>query len=165
VVSAGASFLVSNLPFAPKTYERHGENQVLVPGVTTPGEAFEALNLGANLLRFVVPHIAGGAGYLRALDALTHQGFPFFIAGPVRFELLAGYIGAGALVSGVAFDTMLGPDYRPMQRAYDEEYVREALLRFLRPIERSRSIHFEGVPFAGKDPVEITRACGRCLNV
>lgn len=164
VVSAGADFLVSNLPFAADTYGKYAETHVLVPGVTTPGEAAEALNLGANLLRFVVPQITGGPGYLKALDTMTHRSFPFFTAGPVRFELQAGYIAAGAMASAVGFDTMLGPDYGPMQRAYDEEFIQEGLLRFLRPIERSRAMHFEEVPFASKDPVEISRISGRCLN-
>ena len=52
-----------------------------------------------------------------------------------------------------------------MQRAFDEEYVQDGLMRFLLPIDRIRRSLHEGVPFASKDPHAIAAATGRCLNV
>ena len=90
LAEAGADFLSSNVPFTAQTYERYRDTHILMPGVSTPGEAMAATDLGANLLRFTVPHVAGGMGYLRALDQLTSQSLPICTVGPVRFELQAG---------------------------------------------------------------------------
>lgn len=165
VVDAGADFMVSMLPFREQTYERYRDTHVLVPVVTTLGEGYQALEWGANLLKIVNPQIYGGPNYFRALDAMTYHTFPFFTMGAGRFEILPGYIAAGVLVCGVGFDLILGPDYHPMQCAFDEEYVQEGLEKFLRPIERSRRQYMENVPFASKDPHAIMQASGRFLNV
>ena len=164
-VDAGVDFLVSHLPFGETTYERYGQSHVLVPSVITPGEAQQAVDAGAHLVNFLVPYLAGGPVYLKALDAATGYSLPIFTTGQVRFELLPGYIAAGALVCGAGFDTILGPDYRPMQNAFDEDYVTEALLRFVRTIERSRTYRMENVPFRSKDAVAISRATGRFMSV
>lgn len=162
---AGADFLSSSAPFSEAVYERYGSTHILIPGVATLGDAVTAVNRGANLLRFMVPYLSGGTNFLRALDQQTHQSLPICTVGHVRFELQAGYIAAGTLLCGAGFDTILGPDYRPMQRAFDEEYVQEALNRFLLPIDRIRRTLLEGVPFASRDPLAIAAATGRCLNV
>ena len=162
---AGADFLSSNAPFSEAVYERYGSTHILIPGAATLGDAVTAVNRGANLLRFIVPYLSGGTSFLRALDQQTHQSLPIFTVGHVRFELQAGYIAAGTLLCGAGFDTILGPDYRPMQRAFDEEYVQEALTRFLLPIDRIRRTLLENVPFASRDPLAIAAATGRCLNV
>ena len=162
---AGADFLSSNAPLADATYDRYRSTHILMPGVATLGEAVTALDRGANLLRLIVPHLSGGTSFLRALDQQTQQCLPICTFGQVRFELQAGYIAAGSLLCGAGFDTILGPDYRPMQRAFDEEYVQDGLMRFLLPIDRIRRTLLEGVPFASKDPLAIAAATGRCLNV
>jgi 2-keto-3-deoxy-6-phosphogluconate aldolase len=164
-VDADADFLVSSLPFRESTYERYGHSHVLVPAVTTPGEAHQAVDWGAHLVKLFVPYLTGGPTWLKAFDVATSSALPIFTTGAVRFELLPGYLNAGALVCGAGFDTILGPDYRPMQNAFDEEYVIEALQRFVRPIARTRMLSFEHVPFASQDAAAIGRAIGRCLNL
>lgn len=165
VADAGADFLSGNAPFSDALYERFGSTHILMPGVATLGEAVRAADRGANLLRFIVPHVSGGTAFLRALDLQTHQCLPICTVGHIRFELQAGYIAAGTLLCGAGFDTILGPDYRPMQRAFDEEYVQDGLNRFLLPIDRVRRTLLENVPFASRDPLAIGAATGRCLNV
>jgi 2-dehydro-3-deoxyphosphogluconate aldolase / (4S)-4-hydroxy-2-oxoglutarate aldolase len=161
----GADFLASSMPFREPTYQLYRETLVLMPGVSTPGEAVWAVDMGANLLRFTVPHVAGGTGFLRALDALTGHSLPICTTGPVRFELQPGYIAAGALLCASGFDMILGPDYHPMQRAFDDEYVQDGLQRFLLPIGRTRRVLYEDVRFEARDPWVISQALGRCLNV
>lgn len=164
-VEAGADFLSSSLPFREETYRRYRETHVLMPGVDTAGEAVLAVDLGAALVRFMVPHLFGDTGVLRALDLITHQSLPICTTGPVRFELQPGYITAGSMLCGVGFDTIMGPDYHPMQRAFDEDYVQEALQRFLLPIDRARRTLYENVPFASRDPWAIAKATGRCFSI
>ena len=164
-VDAGADFLVSMLPFREPIYESYRDTHIIVPACSTPGEGHQALDWGANLLKFFNPQIHGGPAFFKVTDAITYGAFPFFTTGTARFELLPGYVAAGVLVCGAGFDIILGPDYRPMQRAFDEEYVIEGLNRFLRPVERSRRLHFEDVPFESKDARAIGRATGRCLNI
>lgn len=163
-VDAGADFLVSMLPFTESTYERYRDTLVIVPGVFTAGEGHRALELGANLLKFVNPQLLDGPDLFRALDETTYHAFPHFITAPMKCHHAGGYIAAGALAIEAGFDLLLGPDYRPMQRAFDEDLVRERLEPWVHDIERARR-HYQGeVPFSSRDPEAIAKASGRLLN-
>jgi 2-keto-3-deoxy-6-phosphogluconate aldolase len=164
-VDAGADFLVSMLPFGEGTYQRYRDSHVIVPGVSTAGEGYQALDLGANLLNFVNAHLLGGHEFFRALEATTYQTFPYFVATPMKCHHAGGYVAAGALAIEAGFNLILGPDYRPMQRAFDEELVRERLEPFVHNIARARQHYQEHIPFASRDAEAISKASGRLLNL
>jgi len=165
VVDAGADFLVSLLPFREATYERHAHTHVIISGVATPGEGQQALDWGANLLKFVNPRLLGGPDYFRGLDPATYKSFPFFVTGGMRPELLPGYIEANILAVGAGFDLILGDDYAGQQDDFRPADLREALAAYVGVLEEARAQFQPDIPFATGDAVAIAAASGRCLNV
>lgn len=165
VVDAGADFLVSLLPFREPTYERYRDSHVIVSGVATPGEAQQALDWGANLLKFTNPHLSGGPEFFRSLDPATYAAFPYFVTGGIKANLAAGYIEAGVLAVGAGLDLILGPEYIALQAVYDDYVMRERLLDYVGQVERARQRHQPTVPYASRDVTAIQQASGRCLNV
>ena len=164
-VDAGADFIVSLLPFREPTYERYAGQVGIVAGVKTPGEAAQALDWGANLLKFVTPHLVGGPEFFTAMDPATYRCFPFFVTGGMKHDVLPGYVAAGVLAFGAGFDLILGPEYRSCQAVFEAETVRQGLTSYLRTLDRTRRQYQEHIPFAGKDAAAIARASGRCLNI
>lgn len=164
-VDAGADFLTSALPFSEATYERYRDSHVLVAGAASVAEGLWALDHGANLLQFTNPHLLGGPEFFRAMDLATYRSFPYFVTGALKSYHVGGYVAIGALAVGVTFDQILGPDYRPMQRAFDEEIVLERLEPFTESMARSRRHYHEAVPFETRDPEAISKASGRLLNL
>lgn len=165
VVDAGADFLVSLLPFRQATYERFGATSIIISGVTTPGEGHQALDWGANLLKFSNPHLLGGPDFFKGIDPATYNSFPYFVTGGIKYDNVAGYVAAKVLAFGAGLNMVLGPDYVPMQRSYDPDTLRERLTPYLQAVARARAQYQPGVPFESKDPRAIAAACGRCLNV
>jgi len=164
-VRAGADFIVSLLPFRQPTYERYAGQVGIIAGVKTPGEAAQALDWGANLVKFVNPHLEGGPDFFRALDPATYRSFPFFVTGGMKYDVLPGYVAAGVLAFGAGFELILGAEYRSCQAVFEADRVREGLTSYLRTLDRTRRQYQEHIPFAGKDAAAIARASGRCLNV
>ncbi len=165
VVDAGADFLVSLLPFRAGTFEKYADSHAIICGVATPGEGHQALDHGANLLKFVNPRLLGGAAFFKGLDPATYKSFPFFVTGGMRPELLAEYIEAGILAVGAGFDLILGPAYEAMQDDFDAARLRDAVVAYLEVLEAARAEHQAHIPFASEDAAAIARASGRCLNV
>ena len=165
VVDAGADFLVSLLPFREPTYEKHAAGHVIIAGVGSPGEGHQALDWGANLLKFVNPQLLGGPPYFKGLDPATYKSFPFFVTGGMRPELLPGYIEANILAVGAGFDLILGPEYGALQEDFRPERLREALISYVQTLDAARAEHQSHIPFTSKDAAAIARASGRCLNV
>ncbi len=165
VVDAGADFLVSLLPFRQTTYEKHSDQCVILAGVSTPGEGQQALDWGANLLKFVNPKLLGGPAYFKGLDPATYKSFPFFVTGGMRPELLADYVEANILSVGAGFDLILGPEYDAMQADFRPARLREAAVSYVSVFGEARR-EFQGeIPFDSRDAVAIAQASGRCLNV
>lgn len=160
-----ADFLVSLLPFREITYQRYARSHVLIPGVATPGEAHQALDWGANLVKFVAPQLAGGPAYLRGMDAATHRGFPFFVTGGMRPEVLDSYVQAQTLVFGAGFDLILSGDYARMHEQFDPATLRRALTAYAAALGEARRKHQPSVPFASGDAAAISAASGRFMNV
>lgn len=165
VVEAGADFLVSLMPFREATFERFRDQVVIISGVATPGEAAQALDWGANLLKYVNPHLLGGPEFFKALDPATYRSFPFFVTGGIKPNLAAGYIEAGILAVGAGLEMALGADYIALQAAFDAEIMRERVQDYVATLDRARQRHQPDIPFASRDLVAIQRASGRCLNL
>lgn len=161
---AGADFLVSLLPFREPTYAKHAASRVIISGVTTPGEAHQALDWGANLVKFSGLQTAGGPACLRGMDAATHRGFPFFVTGGMRPEVIGPYVEAQVLVFGAGFDIILGAELDAMSRRFAPGVLTKALGRYTAAIAEARAKHMPGVPFTGKDPFAIAATSGRYLN-
>lgn len=164
VVAAGADFLVSMLPFRQETYENYREKLVLIPGVQTLGEGHQALDWGANLLKYANPQLLGGPEFFQRSDPATYRSFPFFTTGGMKRNIVAGYFEAQVLAVGAGLDQLLGADYIALQAYFDEERVRVALRDYLAAVESARRRFQPQVPFDSRDPVAIARASGRCLN-
>ncbi len=165
VVEAGADFLVSLLPFREATYANFAPSRVIVSGVSTAGEAQQAVDWGANLLKFVNPHLLGGPDFFRGLDPATYSAFPYFVTGGMKANVAVGYIEAGVLAVGAGLDQILGAEYSAMQAAYDEYTMREKLTEYMRTIARARAAAQPEVPYDSADALAIQQASGRCLNL
>lgn len=165
VVDAGADFLVSLLPFREQTYTKYGDAHVIIPGVGTPGEAHQALDWGANLVKFVNPKLLGGPTYFKSIDAATHRALPVYVTGGMRSEIIPDYIEASILAVAAGFDLVLAQDYVSMQENFDENQLLEALKDYVTTIKSARQKYQPHIPFAGKDAVRVASASGRCLNV
>lgn len=165
VVDAGADFLVSLMPFREATYERFRDRVVIISGVATPGEAAQALDWGANLLKYVNPHLLGGPEFFKALDPATYRSFPFFVTGGMKPNIAAGYIEAGILAVGAGLEMALGADYVALQAAYDTEIMRGRIQDYATNLDRARQRHQAHIPFASRDLAAIQQASGRCLNL
>lgn len=161
---AGADFLVSMLPFRRGTYDKFARTHVIIPGVATPGEAQQALDWGANLVKFCNPHLLGGPEFFRGIDAASHRGFPFFITGGIRPEAVGEYVEAQVLVFAAGFDIILGEWYARADGRAATNLLRDALGRYTTAIRRARRQHQGQIPFESKDPAAIAAASGRCLN-
>ncbi len=165
VVEAGADFLVSLLPFRGPTYTKYADSRAIIAGVATPGEGQQALDWGANLLKFVNPRLLGGPDYFKGLDPATYKSFPFFVTGGMRPELLPGYIEANILAVGAGFDLVLSADYAALQDDFRPERLREALVAYVASLDAARQEHQGHIPFGSRDAAAVARASGRCLNV
>lgn len=165
VVEAGADFLVSLLPFREATYANFAPTRIIVSGVSTPGEAHQALDWGANLLKFTNPHLIGGPDFFRGLDPATYGTFPYVVSGGMRANVAAGYIEAGVLAVAAGMDQILGAEYTALQEAYDEYVVREKLSEYVATIARARGRAQPHVPYESGDLMAIQQATGRCLNL
>jgi 2-keto-3-deoxy-6-phosphogluconate aldolase len=164
-VDAGADFIVSLLPFREPTYERHAGRVAIIAGVKTPGEAAQALDWGANMVKFVTPHLVGGPEFFTAMDPATYRCFPYFVTGGMKYGVLPGYVAAGVLAFGSGLELVLGPEYRSCQAVFEPEPLRLGLGNYLRTLARTRRQFQDHIPFAGKDAAAIAAASGRCLNV
>ena len=165
VVDAGADFLVSLLPFREQTYVKYAATHAIISGVATPGECQQALDWGANILKFVNPRLLGGPDFFRGLDPATYRAFPFFVTGGMRPELLPAYVEANILAVGAGFDLVLSDDYDRMQESFDAETLRAALVSYVQALGEARAQHQADIPFDGRDATAIAQASGRCLNV
>jgi len=161
---AGADFLVSMLPFRQPTYERFSRTHVTIPGVATPGEAQQALDWGANLMKFCSPHLLGGPAFFRGIDAASHRGLPFFTTGGIRPKVIDDYVEAQVLVFAAGFDIILGDAYAQMAQQFAPERLGEALGAYVAAIREARKRHQGHIPFDSKDAAAIAAASGRCLN-
>jgi len=165
VVDVGADFLVSIFAFEDATYERYRDSHVIIPGVTTPGEAKRAMDAGANLLKITNPHLLGGPDFFRALDPATYHALPYYVTGGMKANIASGYIDAGALAIGAGLDIILGGDYTSLQAAFDDQLMLERLREYVAGIDRARQRHQPDVPYAAGDVEAIQAATGRCLNL
>lgn len=164
-VEAGADFLVSLLPFREGTYANFAPTRVIISGVSTAGEAQQALDWGANLLKFVNPHLLGGPDFFKGLDRATYGAFPYFVSGGMKANVAVGYTEAGVLAVGAELDQILGAEYSALQAAYDEYRMREKLTEYIATVARARSRSQAHVPYDSGDPLAIQQVTGRCLNI
>lgn len=113
-VAAGAKFLVSPC-LIPEIVTYGAENNVLVtPGVFTPTEAFQALSLGAKVLK-LFPGSIGGPDHIKALRG-PFPGTKIIPTGGVDKGNIKDWFAAGALAVGlgtnlVSKDAIAKEDY------------------------------------------------------
>lgn len=88
---AGARFIVSP-GFNPRVVRRCRELELaVIPGVATPGEMEQAMELGLDLLKFFPAGHAGGPGYLKAVGA-PYPGLGFIPTGGINAANLNDYL-------------------------------------------------------------------------
>lgn len=123
-INAGAQYLLS-LGLVPEMIETaHRYGLPAIPGVLTPTEAVQGLNLGADMLK-LFPASLGGPDYLKALRAPLPQA-SWCPTGGVALENLAAWARAGADVVGVG-----GPLLRDVAQSGDYRALTERARRFV----------------------------------
>ncbi|MCB1103386.1 MAG: hypothetical protein H7A44_08265 [Opitutaceae bacterium] len=105
-VDLGADALVSFMRFRSETYEKYGEQCVMIPGVATQSEALDQLELGADLIKTIVSSTAGSE-LVAIAPPVTHHSIPFFVSGGVKADNLENYVKAGVVVTTAGFDVLL----------------------------------------------------------
>jgi len=84
------------------------KNMIVVPGVATPSEAFDALDAGAQALK-VFPASVYGPQFIRALRAVLPP-VPLYAVGGITPENLGAYLKAGCVGAGLGSQL-----YQPQQ--------------------------------------------------
>ncbi|WP_324715814.1 bifunctional 4-hydroxy-2-oxoglutarate aldolase/2-dehydro-3-deoxy-phosphogluconate aldolase [Carboxydochorda subterranea] len=131
-VAAGAHYLVSAGTFEPVIRTGHRYGLPVFPGVMTPTEAVQALELGADVLK-LFPASVLGPEYLKALRAPLPQAL-WCPTGGVSLDNLQAWFEAGATVVGVG-----GPLLRDVERSGDYAGLRERARTFVHKIEEIRA--------------------------
>ncbi|MBE3597493.1 MAG: bifunctional 4-hydroxy-2-oxoglutarate aldolase/2-dehydro-3-deoxy-phosphogluconate aldolase [Limnochordaceae bacterium] len=131
-VAAGAHYLVSAGTFEPVIRTAHRYGLPVFPGVMTPTEAVQALELGADVLK-LFPASVLGPEYLKALRAPLPQAL-WCPTGGVSLDNLQAWFEAGATVVGVG-----GPLLRDVERSGDYAGLRERARTFVHKIEEIRA--------------------------
>lgn len=98
-IDAGAQYIVSPGLSPGVVHAAHRFGLPVMPGVMTPTEAVQALELGADVLK-LFPASALGPGYLKALRAPLPQAV-WCPTGGVDLDNLEGWVSSGADMVGV----------------------------------------------------------------
>jgi len=98
-VAAGAEFVVSPCLIPEVIAFGIKKNLLMIPGVFTPTEAYQAMNLGAAVLK-LFPGSIGGPEQLKALRG-PFPGIQVIPTGGVNKENIRDWFAAGALAVGV----------------------------------------------------------------
>lgn len=130
VVDAGGQIIV-----APNMNPRVGAKALELgvkwcPGVATPSEAFEALELGAKLLKFFPAEIITPSA-LRAMRAVLPKQAQVAVVGGITPETMNDYLAAGANSFGLG-SALFKPEY-------EVDEIRDRALAFVNALERVRS--------------------------
>ncbi|HKO91603.1 MAG TPA: bifunctional 4-hydroxy-2-oxoglutarate aldolase/2-dehydro-3-deoxy-phosphogluconate aldolase [Polyangiaceae bacterium] len=95
---AGAQFLVSPALREDVVKFALDEGLPVSPGVCTPSEVEQALDLGATVLKFFPAESFGGIGTLKALSAV-YPDVPFIPTGGINADNLARYLALGNVLA------------------------------------------------------------------
>ena len=165
-VEAGADFLVSVIAFTPRTYQRYPHLPV-VPGVQSPQEAREQLDLGAGLIKFCLRPGGDATSYVKTAfhSGPLHFGVPLLLTGGIRPEKVDALVEAGMLVGVSGFDLILRGQYDALQQDQDDQAVRNAMQAYVEAFAAAREKHLPDVDFASADAVRIQEQSGRFMNV
>ena len=101
-VDLGVDGLISFLPFCKETYKKYADDLVIIPAVSTPGEAIEQFELGASLVKLA--NADKSPQKLKTLLTNTHGLLGTLLTGGMTTEIMPSYIEAGALVAAGGFD-------------------------------------------------------------
>ena len=164
-VQAGADFLVSMIAFSPRTYRRYPD-LLMVPGVHSPQEAREQLDLGAGLIKVGLsglyePAFIKGTYY----GAPIHSAVPLLLTGGLRPEKIDAYVDAGMLVGVCGFDLILSGDYASQQQNFDSASARSAMQVYVEAFKAARGKYQSNVDFASANALTIQEQAGCFMNV
>ncbi|HNQ34524.1 MAG TPA: bifunctional 4-hydroxy-2-oxoglutarate aldolase/2-dehydro-3-deoxy-phosphogluconate aldolase [bacterium] len=113
--AAGARFLVSPCLIPEVVGYGREENLLVMPGIFTPTEAFQALSLGAEVLK-LFPGSLGGPDLIKAFRG-PFPGLKLVPTGGVEKENLRAWFAAGALAVG------MGGNLAPREAIQREDYA------------------------------------------
>ena len=99
-LGAGAQFLASPV-LEPMMVQFGAENDVLVlPGVMTPTEMYQAIKQGATALKLFPAEPIGGAAFVRSILAPLPD-YPLMPTGGIHLDNFTDYLQAGAVAVGL----------------------------------------------------------------
>ncbi len=113
--AAGARFLVSPCLIPEVVGYGREENLLVMPGIFTPTEAFQALSLGAEVLK-LFPGSLGGPDLIKAFRG-PFPGLKLVPTGGVEKENIRAWFAAGALAVG------MGGNLAPREAIQREDYA------------------------------------------
>jgi 2-keto-3-deoxy-6-phosphogluconate aldolase len=102
----GVDGLVSFVRFQEKTYSKHADRLIMIPGVSTHNEALEEIEKGADIIKITGDN-PWGPGFISGARAATHGLFPFLVTGGMTDARIHEYVRAGAALTAGGFDLIL----------------------------------------------------------
>jgi 2-keto-3-deoxy-6-phosphogluconate aldolase len=144
----GVDGFVAQLPFMKETIEEYGRDFILIPGVETLKEAYEALQWGAHFTKFCSVEPAR----IKQINSdATHRIFPIFVTGGVTREKIPQYVEAGVSVLGGGWDIMLQDIYKQMQIVPDDKKILDAIMAYKKAFSNACMEHIPDYA-ANKEP-------------
>lgn len=145
LADAGADGFVSIFPFAQTTIRKYASTHLLIPGVSTLGEAYSMIVEGAHFAKMVLTPAETIGLYT---SRPTHGVIPFLVTGSVTEDQFECYVRNGAVLLAGGWDIMLPAD---SERDNVQEYT-DAVLRYTRGIALARERSGWVVPHGGPYP-------------
>ncbi len=150
--------LVSFMRFRPETYARHADRAVMIPGVDTPNEALEQMDLGADFVK-VPGRSPLDTGVVTRLMTPTHSVVPTMVSGGMSKDRIPSFIAAGAVLVSAGFDLTLKADV-DAGRTIDRKLVAERMSELMAVVAAARQKHqpklYEAVQTGQPDPLAVT---------
>lgn len=132
----GADGLISFARFRPETYEKHGDNLVMIPGVGTANEALDQLELGADFIKITTGK-QGGEDLFMGSRVATHRMIPTLLTGGITVERGQRFIEAGALICCAGFDLLL----KDRPSSVDADLVRSRIEPYMAGLHEARKTY------------------------
>ena len=155
MVDLGVDGLVSFLRFRPETYEKYGRDLVMIPGVGTPNEGLEQLELGADFLKFTVGKPAG-SDLVLSLRTGTHECLPIMVTSGLTPGKIPQFIQAGIVLCSAGFDLTLKEE-REKGRPLTTRVVAARVRASLEAVAEARREHqpelYEAIKAGGENPL------------
>lgn len=145
LADAGADGFVSIFPFSSETISTYSSSHILVPGVSTLGEAYSSIVRGAHFAKMVLTPAEVIGLYT---SKPTHGVIPFLVTGNVTANQIDAYVKHGVVLLAGGWDIMLSA----VSEANGQETYTAAVGNYVQAMREAREQHGCALPPGGPYP-------------